>query len=96
VSLEQRVRLPAWRRYASCRGMATLFYSADPVSESIAVAVCAGCGVREACAAEALEVEAGGECYGVRAGMRPEERRAAVSQVNSRSTTSVPAGRSAM
>ena len=47
MTLEQRVRLPAWRRYAACAGRGALFYATDPVSEAIAVAVCAGCGVRE-------------------------------------------------
>jgi WhiB family redox-sensing transcriptional regulator len=71
------VALPAWRRHAACRGQAVLFFASDPMSHAIAVSICAGCGVREACLAEVLAEEAGlssDERFGVRGGLRPSQR----------------------
>jgi hypothetical protein len=54
-----------------------LFYSDDPMSQTIAVQVCARCGVRLQCLAEALDVEAGvpvGLRHGVRGGLTPSQR----------------------
>jgi hypothetical protein len=67
-------RLAAWWRYAACRGRAELFYSANPISQTIAVAVCAGCGVRDACVATARAEEGDGPAYGVRGGLTASQR----------------------
>jgi hypothetical protein len=72
------VRLPPWRTYAACHGRGELFYAADPLSETIALAVCRGCGVREACLAAALVEESdAATVYGVRGGLTANERRQA-------------------
>ena len=74
--LEQLVRQPTWRRHAACRDRLELFYASDATSEAIAVAVCAGCVVRQACLAEALADEADtGYRYGVRGGLTASQRR---------------------
>jgi hypothetical protein len=75
VNVEALVRLPAWRRFAACRGRGRLFYATDPVSQATAVTICAGCGARDDCADEAA-VDETDERYrfGVRGGLTAAER----------------------
>lgn len=69
-----------WQRHAACRGAgSSYFYSPQGERgrsrrdrEERALAICAGCPVREPCAAFAL---AGHEAYGVWGGMTENERR---------------------
>jgi WhiB family redox-sensing transcriptional regulator len=78
MSLEALVRLPTWRRYAACRPVGpSPFFAADPASQAIALAVCGGCGVREACLAEALADECDAVLiFGTRGGMTASQRMA--------------------
>lgn len=73
--LEAHVRLPSWRRHAACRGRGDLFFAADEVSQRIALAVCAGCGVREACLADVWASEPPDGRFGVVAGLTAAQRR---------------------
>jgi hypothetical protein len=52
-----------------------LFFRRDPLSLRHALAFCARCPVRGACAAEARAVEAPKRRYGVRAGLTAEQRK---------------------
>ena len=69
---------PWWHLYAACIGRMQLMYSPDHLDQQIALQVCAGCGVRELCLAEALDEERDGHgrwCFGVRGGLSGTERR---------------------
>lgn len=66
------LRRPRWHARAACRGATpTLFYDPHPVAIAAAKAVCAGCAVRQQCAAHAL---AAGEEFGVWGGRASDER----------------------
>jgi WhiB family redox-sensing transcriptional regulator len=80
MSLDALVRLPAWRCYAACRTVGpSLFFAPDGASQAIAQAVCAGCDVREDCAAEAAVEELDQPfVFGVRGGLTASERRTAL------------------
>ena len=61
-----------WRNRAACRGTnPALFYDLHPAAIDAAKAVCAGCPVRDACAAHALGV---GEEFGVWGGLSADDR----------------------
>lgn len=62
-----------WKARAACRGMdPALFYPGPGETTAHARAVCAGCPVREECAAYAL---AGNEMYGIWGGLPRKQRR---------------------
>lgn len=62
----------AWRQRAACRGTnPSLFYDPHPAAIEVAKTVCAGCPVRDACAAHALAV---GEEFGVWGGLAAADR----------------------
>lgn len=87
----RRVGLARWRRFAACRNRLELFYAGDEFSQRLACAICAGCGVRERCLADALEVEAGTPYrYGVRGGMTPAQRTGATSDRAHKTLTNHP------
>jgi hypothetical protein len=69
----------SWTRFAACSGRTDLFYAAAPWAETLAVAICAGCGVRERCVVETALDEAllaDSELFGVRGGRSAAQRRA--------------------
>lgn len=69
------VTRPSWTRWAACRGRLDLFYDLSPASEAVAKGVCARCGVRAQCLAEALVEEADqARPFGVRGGLSASER----------------------
>jgi hypothetical protein len=69
-------RVTDWSEAAACRGLLPLFYSDDPFSRGVALAICRECRVRGDCELETRRVERGAWTrFGVRAGFTPEERR---------------------
>jgi hypothetical protein len=72
----------SWTAFAACKGNTTVMFSTDAFGERVALALCAGCGVREACLADALTEERDQAnvfgVYGTRGGMTAAERIAAL------------------
>jgi hypothetical protein len=64
-----------WRALAACRGRGAVFYSSDPFSERIALAISRRCPVRHACLADVMATEAPDLRYGVAGGRTPAQRR---------------------
>jgi hypothetical protein len=63
-----------WPAKAACKGRANLFFGSDPLSERLAIAICARCPVLDACTTEA-RTEPKRLRYGTRAGATQIERR---------------------
>lgn len=64
-----------WRGLAECRSVeVSRFYSSNNTDQSIALAACARCVVRDACLSVAMEEEAHGWRYGIRGGLTPRQR----------------------
>lgn len=69
MSVPERI----WQERAACRNEdAELFFCVEPESVRHALAVCAGCEVREACLAQAMAAR---ETFGVWGGTTETERR---------------------
>jgi Transcription factor WhiB len=71
------VAATTWLEQAACRGRPTsIWFSASPLDQAVAITICSTCPGREPCLAEALALEDdAAEVYGVRGGLRPAERR---------------------
>ncbi|MCB0915872.1 MAG: WhiB family transcriptional regulator [Actinobacteria bacterium] len=73
-----------WQDDASCVGSdLDLWFAGRPPEQLAAKAICAGCGVRAECLADALRLEDGLPSslrFGIRAGLLPAERVAAASR----------------
>lgn len=81
-----------WYESAACIGAQHIFDNDTAPAVAAALAICAGCPVRDACLADALRTETVGSIFGIRGGLTPDQRRKALPPVCQRCHTAPATG----